>query len=127
MPSKEIYRDMYSRELFGLRWDETKYEVHHLDCNHNHNVIDNLVLLPSTLHKKLHGNYGAITKEEALKNLITLDYKDDFIRNSLWAKLQFNHDFEKYLKLFSLELYEKWCSGEEKNEKVSCNKNLNKI
>ena len=137
MPKNEVYRELYSKELNGLRWDENKYEVHHIDGDHTHNVIENLVLLPKELHKAIHGCYGILTMKESLNGLFTLDCNDsldnlifgklsvtarkffrkkeqekrfvelrEFIRNSVWANLDFNHDFEKYFKLFSADLYE---------------------
>lgn len=139
MPKNEVYRDLYSKELHGLRWDENRYEVHHIDGDHTHNVIENLVLLPKELHKAIHGCYGILTMKESLSNFFTLDYADnldamlfgklsvtarkfyrakelerqfvglrEFIRNSEWANLDFSHDFERYFRLFSVELYEKY-------------------
>ena len=139
MPKNEIYRDLYSKELGGLRWNENWYEVHHIDGDHKHNEIDNLVLLPKVIHKTVHGCYGILTMPESLNNLFTLDVADnldtmlfsklsvtarkfykakeiekkfvelrEFIRNSTWVELDFNHDFEKYFKLYSAELYEKY-------------------
>lgn len=139
MPKNEIYRDLYSKELGGLRWDEDRYEVHHIDGDHKHNVIENLVLLPKEVHKKLHGCYELLTKDISLKNMFTLNPADDldtmlfskmsvtarkfyrikelerkfidlreFIRGSTWVNLDFNHDFERYFRLFSAEMYGKY-------------------
>ena len=139
MPKNEIYRDLYSKELNGLRWDLKRYEVHHLDGNHNHNEIDNLVLLPMALHKKLHMYHRMVNSEEYINNCYSINPNDDidkflfvttsmsarkfflvkaeekrfvqlrdFIRNSEWANLDFSHDFEKYFKLFSKKLYDKY-------------------
>ena len=139
MPKNEIYRDLYSKELNGLRWNEKKYEVHHIDGNHNHNEIDNLVLLPMALHKRVHMYHRMVTSEEYINNAFSLNPKDtfdgfmfvtmpltarkfflakqeelffcklrDFIKESAWAELDFSHDFEKYFKLYSKEMYEKY-------------------
>lgn len=139
MPSNEIYRDMYSQGLNGLRWDLKRYEVHHIDGNHKHNEIENLVLLPMSLHKKLHMYHRMVTSEEYLNNCYSINPADnldkfmfvtssmsarkfflvkeeekrfiqlrDFIRNSEWANLDFNHDFEMYFKLFDAELQKKY-------------------
>lgn len=113
--------------------------MHHLDGNHNHNEIDNLVLLPMALHKKLHMYHRMVNSEEYINNCYSINPNDDldkflfvttslsarkfflvkseekrfvqlrdFIRNSEWANLDFSHDFEKYFKLFSKELYDKY-------------------
>lgn len=139
MPKNEIYRDLYSKELHGLRWNEKKYEVHHLDADHKHNEIENLVLLPFQLHKRLHMYHRMVTSEEFINiafdinpssNLDTFMFTSmplsarkfflvkqeemrfvklrDFIINSEWANLDFSHDFEKYVKLYDLELYKKY-------------------
>ena len=139
MAKNEIYRDLYSKELGGLRWDLKKYEVHHINANHKDNRIENLVLLPSVLHKKLHMYHQMVTSEEylakcfdisPLSNLDGLIFTSlalsarkfflvkqeemrfvklrDFILNSAWANLDFSHDFEKYVKLYDLDLYKKY-------------------
>ena len=47
------YRKFYA-EYYGIKWDSRKYEVHHIDGNHENNNIANLILLPKSLHQKIH-------------------------------------------------------------------------
>ena len=50
---KTDYKKLYS-QYFGITWDTSKYQIHHIDGNHNNNEIDNLILLPVKLHQDLH-------------------------------------------------------------------------
>lgn len=43
----------YFKNYYGIDFS-TKYEIHHIDLDHNNNDIDNLMLLPKTLHSKYH-------------------------------------------------------------------------
>ncbi len=72
------YRRLYA-ETFGIEWDREKYEVHHIDGNRENNMIDNLILLPKDLHRKIHsvmmGNGSStpgfsLTVEEAVQNFM---------------------------------------------------------
>lgn len=47
------YRKIYA-DYFGIKWDRSMFEVHHLDRNRENNDINNLVLLPKKLHKEYH-------------------------------------------------------------------------
>lgn len=46
------YRLKYKR-YYGIEFD-SKYDVHHIDGNHENNNISNLILLPKDLHQKYH-------------------------------------------------------------------------
>lgn len=46
------YRRLYERH-YGIKIPP-EYDVHHIDFNRDNNNIDNLLLLPKSLHKKLH-------------------------------------------------------------------------
>ena len=51
-----MHKDYISiyKELTGIDFDSSKYEVHHIDSDRSNNDIENLVLLPKELHKKYH-------------------------------------------------------------------------
>lgn len=46
---KKIYADYY-----GIKWDSSLFEVHHIDRNRENNDIKNLVLIPKKLHAEYH-------------------------------------------------------------------------
>ena len=45
----KIYADYY-----GIKWDSSLFEVHHIDRNRENNDIKNLVLIPKKLHAEYH-------------------------------------------------------------------------
>lgn len=55
------YKKIYSETLNGLIWDRKKYQVHHIDLNHDNNDFKNLVLVPTKLHKAFHTSYEKIS------------------------------------------------------------------
>jgi hypothetical protein len=36
------------------------YDIHHIDCDHNNNDINNLVMLPKKLHNEYHRLYNCV-------------------------------------------------------------------
>lgn len=44
----------YYADYYGISWDHAKLEVHHINGNRRDNDIDNLILLPKELHRRLH-------------------------------------------------------------------------
>lgn len=53
------YRKAYRRH-YGIEFGP-EYHVHHIDGDRKNNDIDNLILLPRTLHKKLHHVQSDVT------------------------------------------------------------------
>lgn len=49
---KKDYRKIYSR-YYGIDFNQ-EYVIHHMDFDHTNNDIDNLLLLPDSLHAKYH-------------------------------------------------------------------------
>ncbi|MBR1690584.1 MAG: HNH endonuclease [Oscillibacter sp.] len=47
------YIKIYAKH-FGITWDRSKFEVHHIDGDRGNNDINNLLLLPKDLHRALH-------------------------------------------------------------------------
>lgn len=52
MANKENYRKIYE-DYFGIEIPES-FDIHHIDCNHSNNEIDNLIMLPKELHQRYH-------------------------------------------------------------------------
>lgn len=52
MADKENYRKIYE-DYFGIEIPES-FDIHHIDCNHSNNEIDNLIMLPKELHQRYH-------------------------------------------------------------------------
>lgn len=48
----ENYRKKF-KKYYGVDFG-CKYDIHHLDLNHNNNDISNLMILPRELHNKFH-------------------------------------------------------------------------
>lgn len=46
------YRKLYEKH-YGIKIPP-EYDIHHIDFNRNNNDIKNLILLPKSLHRKLH-------------------------------------------------------------------------
>ncbi len=46
------YRKKY-KDYFKIQFGK-EYDIHHIDFNHKNNDIDNLLLLPKDLHRRLH-------------------------------------------------------------------------
>ena len=51
-----------------------KWEVHHIDFNHDNNNLDNLIAVPSMVHMVIHHS-GFIPRDE-IENLIQI-YEDN--------------------------------------------------
>lgn len=59
------YRKKY-KDFFKIQFGK-QYDIHHIDFNHENNNIENLLLLPKDLHKRLHKaktDYGAFIDNE---------------------------------------------------------------
>ena len=50
---EEKHRKIYRKE-YGIKWDGGMYDIHHINGRHEDNSIDNLILIPSALHCRLH-------------------------------------------------------------------------
>lgn len=50
---KDSYKDIY-RRAFKIDWERGKYDIHHINHDHEDNRVENLILLPKDLHQKLH-------------------------------------------------------------------------
>ena len=46
------YRKQYA-ERYGIKIPDN-YDIHHIDLDHDNNAIENLILIPHSLHMKLH-------------------------------------------------------------------------
>lgn len=47
------YKRIYEK-AFGIQWDRTLYEIHHVDRNRENNEIGNLLLIPKEIHREIH-------------------------------------------------------------------------
>ena len=61
------YKRIYSIGLNGLEWGRKDFCIHHINLNHYDDSFDNLVLIPSKLHREFHFLYNSVK-----------DYKDLF-------------------------------------------------
>ena len=65
------YRKIYENNIQKI---PDKWEVHHIDFNHNNNSLDNLIAVPSMVHMVIHQS-GYIPRDE-IENLIQI-YEDN--------------------------------------------------
>lgn len=56
------YRLLYSKKMDGLTWNKEKYEIHHIDLNHNNDDFENLVLIPTKLHNFFHTYFSEVQR-----------------------------------------------------------------
>lgn len=60
------YRKMF-KKYYGIEFDD-KYEIHHIDLNHENNDISNLMILPKKLHHQYHFLLGHIVCQDGILN-----------------------------------------------------------
>ena len=60
------YKRVYSENLGGLVWDRKDYCIHHIDLNHFNDRFENLILIPSKLHRKFHFLYKSVCFDSGL-------------------------------------------------------------
>lgn len=88
MPKKFNYRKYYA-EYYGIDIPE-EFDIHHIDGNRNNNSIDNLIMLPSKLHRKYH-----MTRKFAENFDTTISLQDSRECETLMAK----HFYEAFLEI----------------------------
>lgn len=54
------YKRIYSIGLGGLEWDRKDFCIHHINLNHYDDSFDNLILIPSKLHREFHFLYNSV-------------------------------------------------------------------
>ena len=67
---KMNYRELYEK-TYNIKIPH-QYDIHHIDLNHNNNVISNLMILPHELHEEYH---KAIKDYEYDKQFISIKIK----------------------------------------------------
>lgn len=105
----KTYRDIYRKEM-GIKWDGKKYEVHHINFNHNDNRIENLILLPTDLHRKFHNlmRNAVFDWEETMQSYIIGSFM--FGAQGLYrANLNWFQDFSKAIKEMTIWGFLKEC------------------
>lgn len=132
--NKYDYKQIYSKELNGLKWNSKIYDVHHIDLNHNNNDFNNLVLIPKRLHRKFHFLFNGlkscdfskisnlhyqepfelnwISNFYATKNemVIMLRLKEELVNNAIL--IGESEDFDKILSTYSFAIYSKYVKKE---------------
>lgn len=69
------HKSAYRREM-KIRWDGTMFEIHHINGDHEDNAIDNLILLPGYLHRRLHSvlRRSRFNWDETIKSYVLSAY-----------------------------------------------------
>lgn len=61
------------KKTYNIDYDSKYYDIHHIDCNHQNNSIENLMILPRMLHNEYHRRKSdyelVITDVELLKTI----------------------------------------------------------
>ena len=58
MNYRKLYEDYYKIEI------PKGFDIHHIDADRKNNNINNLIMLPSKLHKALHNHIGLLPKKQ---------------------------------------------------------------
>lgn len=58
------------KKYYGVEYNSKKYDIHHIDLNHNNNDIDNLMLLPKELHQRYHFYRNNINTKEIMPDFL---------------------------------------------------------
>lgn len=106
----EDYRKLYE-QTYHIKWDKKKYEVHHIDLNHENNDPKNLVLVPKVLHHQYHCNLQILkTNITFLSEIWIVDMQDIITSPHL-------ENFAKYKHLMALFLQLRFCYEQDTEEK----------
>lgn len=98
------YIKIYKQHL-NINWDAKKYQIHHIDGNRKNNDILNLVLLPKTLHQKLHSTKSKITVE-VYENVLNLEnFSFMFCFDDIVDYLDIKRDVWSYIQLRNMFLF----------------------
>lgn len=73
--NKEKHRVIYCK-VFGIKWDGEIYDIHHINGDHNDNTQENLILLPKSLHRRLHAIYkqSRLDPNKSIRDIILEAY-----------------------------------------------------
>ena len=77
------YRD-YFKKYYGIEFSK-KYEIHHIDLNHNNDDITNLMLIPKDLHEKYHkavANYNCLLSNN--KSILDVKICGNMLSNNIY-------------------------------------------
>lgn len=89
------YRKLFSNH-YGIEIPK-KYDIHHIDLNHENNSIENLMILPAALHKRYH----------FLKNIVTSrQFPVQISGSSMGSKSYYLDASKKFIE--TLEQCNKW-------------------
>ena len=92
--SESDYRSKY-KAYYGIDFDDS-FVIHHIDFDHSNNDIDNLILLPRTLHSSYHEIVTELQDYDNPRNDGTVSFRVDN------QALFFNkHRFKKMSSLFT--------------------------
>ena len=61
------YRKLYEQNIGKI---PDKWDIHHIDFNHNNNDLDNLIAVPSMVHIIIH--QSGFTPRDEIENLIQI-------------------------------------------------------
>ena len=105
------YRELY-KDYYGIDFDNY-FDVHHIDRNRKNNNINNLLLLPSTLHSQFHFNLNILEKYKItdISRIQTTYEMNEYLLNAvqrqavtvkqicLWVNFKQNLDNDKNRKI----------------------------
>lgn len=103
------YRKIYEKSL-NINIPKG-YVIHHIDMNRDNNKLENLVMLPSRLHKQYHESAARIIQLQEEKLLNTTIMTNGFASNDwlLWELKRFQKIYTECCKWLD---YKKYLLGE---------------
>ncbi len=113
---KKYYSEYYNADIYGNfeGEDDGFYEVHHIDFNERNNRMENLILLPESLHKKVHSVTKTVRRDLDIR---MIPFFNEPLVNRIEQIIKFR---EETLKWYYLKRY----MGSHKSEEI---KNISEI
>lgn len=101
--SKNKYRDVYRNEM-GIKWDGGKFDIHHINFDHDDNRIENLILIPKDLHRTFHSLMAKARFEwdRSVQNYILDTYMAASKNGHYYENLDWFVEFSRCIKEISI-------------------------
>jgi len=100
------YRKLYEK-YFGIKIPP-EFDIHHIDFNHENNNIENLILLPKSLHQRIHKSFlfngGTNTQDLFKYGCCANQLWDSILSQSLMEAAQIYKDLQFWAACREMEM-----------------------